>query len=114
MLTLKKVLLQPSSLLGSVCPSFRALSGRFKFTIRRHTFNEDSPCSLVSGNFMRGASNIKCGNLERVADLDCHDSEHEKDLGWGLGFRVWNLGSGVWGLGFGVWSLELRGWGWGE
>ena len=27
--------------LGRVDPSFRALSGRLKFTVRRHTFNKD-------------------------------------------------------------------------
>jgi hypothetical protein len=31
-----------SSLLGPVGPSFRALSGRLKFTVRRHRFNEGS------------------------------------------------------------------------
>ena len=31
-----------SSLLGPVDPSFRALSGRLKFTVRRHKFNQDS------------------------------------------------------------------------
>jgi len=31
-----------SSLLGPVDPSFRALSGRLKFTVRRHKFNKDS------------------------------------------------------------------------
>ena len=31
-----------SSLLGPVDPSFRALSGRLKFTVRRHELNEDS------------------------------------------------------------------------
>ena len=30
------------SLLGPVDPSFRALSGRLKFTVRRHKFNTDS------------------------------------------------------------------------
>ena len=30
-----------SSLLGPVDPSFRALSGRLKFTVRRHKFNKD-------------------------------------------------------------------------
>ena len=34
-----------SSLLGPVDLSFRALSGRLKFTVRRHKFNEDSPSS---------------------------------------------------------------------
>ena len=28
-----------SSLLGPIDPSFRALSGRLKFTVRRHQFN---------------------------------------------------------------------------
>ena len=31
-----------SSLLGPVVPSFRALSGRLKFTVRRHKFNKYS------------------------------------------------------------------------
>ena len=31
-----------SSLLGPVDPSFQALSGRLKFTVRRHKFNKDS------------------------------------------------------------------------
>ena len=29
-------------LCGPVVPSFRALSGRFKFMVQRHKFNEDS------------------------------------------------------------------------
>jgi len=32
-------------LLGPVAPSFRAISGRLKFTARRHQFNKDSPSS---------------------------------------------------------------------
>ena len=35
-----------SSLLGSVAPSCRALSGRLKFTVRRHKFNEGCVCLL--------------------------------------------------------------------
>ena len=35
-----------SCLLGPAGPSFRALSGRLKFTVRRHKFNKDS---LFSG-----------------------------------------------------------------
>ena len=31
--------------LGAVDPSFRALSGRLKFTVRRHKLNEDSVSS---------------------------------------------------------------------
>ena len=38
-----------SSLLGPVVPSFRALSGRLKFTVRRHKFNKDSPFFLSLG-----------------------------------------------------------------
>ena len=38
---------QSSSLLGPVDPSFRALSGRLKFTVRRHKFNKDSLSSKV-------------------------------------------------------------------
>jgi len=34
-----------SSHLGPVDPSFPALSGRLKFTVRRHKFNKDSPSS---------------------------------------------------------------------
>ena len=33
------------SLFCFVVPSFRALSGRLKFTVRRHTFNDDPPPS---------------------------------------------------------------------
>ena len=32
-----------SSLLGPVDPSFRALSGRIKLTVRRHEFDKESP-----------------------------------------------------------------------
>ena len=42
--------LQPlSSPLGPVDPSFRALSGLFSFTIRRHKFNKDSLISSPRG-----------------------------------------------------------------
>ena len=36
--------------LHEVDPSFRALSGRLKFTVRRHKFNKDS----LSGRLLRG------------------------------------------------------------
>jgi len=51
----------PASLLGPVDPSFRVLSGRLKFTVRRHKFNNDSlfsaTCSLPepSGHARLGA-----------------------------------------------------------
>ena len=35
------------SLVGPVDPSFRALSGRLKFTVRRHKFNKDSFSSYL-------------------------------------------------------------------
>ena len=38
-----------SSLLGPVDPSFRARSGRLKFTVRRHKFNDDSFFSVRRG-----------------------------------------------------------------
>ena len=47
--------------LGSVDPSFRALSGRLKFTVRRHKFNADA----LSWCQVRGA---RVGRLECVPD----------------------------------------------
>ena len=41
-----------SSLLGPVDPSFRALSGRLKLTVRRHTFNTDSPLNDPTTEFV--------------------------------------------------------------
>ena len=37
-----------TSLLGPVEPSFGALSGRLKFTVRRHKFNKDSVRTAAS------------------------------------------------------------------
>ena len=37
--------------LGPVVPSFRTLSGRFTFTVRRHEFNKDSPLFGEPGLF---------------------------------------------------------------
>ena len=49
----RAALMVPLSPLGPVVdfvdPSFRALSGRLKFTVRRHKFNKDS-ISLPPGN----------------------------------------------------------------
>ena len=39
-----------TSLLGPVDPSFRARSGRLKFTVRRHTIDEDPLSSLDQEN----------------------------------------------------------------
>jgi len=46
-----------------VCdPSFRALSGRLKFTVRRHKFNKDS-CSCVE-------CCLKCVHSGKETELD--------------------------------------------
>ena len=50
-------------LLGPVDPSFRALSGRLKFTVRRHKFNKDS-LSLGWVTDRRGSK------IERVLDAE--------------------------------------------
>ena len=42
-----------SSLLGPAVPSFRALSGHLKFTVRRHTFNKDAFLSKGVGDMLR-------------------------------------------------------------
>ena len=39
----------PPALLSPLDPSFRALSGRLKLTVRRHKFNKDSVSSGVRG-----------------------------------------------------------------
>ena len=43
-----------SSLLGPVDPSFRALSGRLKFTVQRHKFNIDSLSCGADGRVFAG------------------------------------------------------------
>jgi len=45
------------SLSGPVDPSFRALSGRLQFTVRRHSFNED-PLSLGSVALSAGSESV--------------------------------------------------------
>ena len=55
-----------ASLLGPVDPSFRALSGRLKFTARRHEFKTDSlPCGRQP--WQRSRSGPWCGCLRKVA-----------------------------------------------
>jgi len=58
-----------SSLLGPVVPSFRALSGRLKFTVRRHKFNKDSrvwrfqgPLPSEQGNNLKGSKDLRLKN----------------------------------------------------
>ena len=47
---------------GPVDPSFRALSGRLKFTVRRHKFNKDSPPLEAGGWHVPGeALNVSIG-----------------------------------------------------
>ena len=53
-----------SSLLGPVDPSFGALSGRIKFTVRRHTFIQDVIC-LTCG-IVSICTRIGCSNLVPV------------------------------------------------
>ena len=58
--------------LGPVDPSFRALSGRLKFTVRRHKFNEDSLLSgypragtaCGGGDWAQGSQEIAAGEEE--------------------------------------------------
>jgi len=45
-----------SSLLGPVAPSFRALSGRLKFTVRRHKFNTDLIAGSIHDEYDFGVS----------------------------------------------------------
>ena len=50
------------SLLGLVDPSFRALSGRLKFTVRRHQSNKDC---LLSSPFLSVNTHLWLGNPNR-------------------------------------------------
>ena len=43
-----------SRLSGPVVPSFRALSGRLKFTVRRHTFNKEGLLPASEGQLTFG------------------------------------------------------------
>ena len=71
-----------AGLLGSVDPSFRALSGRLELTVRLHTFNKDylsAVCVYVP------MENTRIGFRVWV---------------WGWGFRVQN--GGLWVSDFGL------------
>ena len=60
-----------SSLLGPVDPSFRALSGRLKFTVWRHKFNKDALSSYeisVSACLRPAASFLRARERARVQD----------------------------------------------
>ena len=54
---------------GPVHPSFRALSGRLKFTVQRHKFNKDSlPC-------MSAAASPQAAVERREINLTCFDMQ---------------------------------------
>ena len=60
-------------LLGPVDPSFRALSGRLEFTVRRHKFNKDSLVSggafltaVVHGRFERDSTPYESNKIKTV------------------------------------------------
>ena len=56
-----------SSLLGPAVPSVRALSGRLKFTVRRHKFNKDSlPFEQKMGFDTEGISDLVTSGEEAV------------------------------------------------
>ena len=58
-----------SSLLGPVDPSFRALSGRPKVTVRRHKFNKDSLSKPLRGLELKG--------VYRMYSSLAHGHDHE-------------------------------------
>ena len=78
-----------SSLPGPVVPSFRALSGRLKFTARRHKFNQDSLSPLRAGGtlssqfknnyFTEMCSGSEAGSYSRLINCVYHST---------LGLRV--------------------------
>ena len=80
----------PSSLLSAVDPSFRALSGRLKFTVRRHEFNTESLPFLTFDKCYR-AGQMACwqlwcgpGFVSRISGLGFRGSS--------FGFEVASLG----------------------
>ena len=75
-----------SSLSGPVDPSFRALSGRLKFTIRRHKFNKDSLCCV----------RMVCPCARNMPQVS------------GVGSRILSVGFRVWALGFRVPGTVFR------
>ena len=50
---------ESTRLLGPVDPSFRALSERLKFTVRRHRFNKDSLHIIAARGCRHGCANLK-------------------------------------------------------
>ena len=86
-----------SSLLGPVDPSFRALSGRPKFTFRRHKFNEES---LSCGTNWQGRANgAGARNWEHgVVEFVGEGGERGRpDVGSGMGLAelMWDTLAGT-------------------
>jgi len=83
-----------SSLLGPVDPSFRALSGRLKFTVRRHKFNDNSPFS----------ARPSCESFPRKGEVSAYAEriQTQQDLQNGLGANAGVHEQGIWLLGLGV------------
>ena len=55
-----------------VDPSFRALSGRLKFTVRRHKFNKDSLFLMTSGLARKGSASCRIQSLSSELWLPSH------------------------------------------
>ena len=78
---------------GPVDPSFRALSGRLKFTVRRHKFNEDS---LLPGpaqaQARRGCTHGGCAGSNKKNEL-CGSSrfEQQRKREVKLGGTLWRV-----------------------
>ena len=91
---------QLSSLLGPVDPSFRALSGRLKFTVRRHKFNKDflSLGSEAEGTVSwiqvtRGSypSDLVRGLAQPIPFTSKSAAHRNKSREWNISTPKWNL-----------------------
>ena len=71
-------------LLGPVDPSFRAPSGRLKFTVRRHKFNKDSPS--LEGEGCTGPPKVNWGG---VKDFYLNTNASFKDFNLNTNARIW-------------------------
>ena len=70
---------------GPVDPSFRALSGRLKFTVRRHKFNKDSlstPNAAAAGDAARAARrrDVRAAPEPRTPNLTPHRLNAERSV----------------------------------
>ena len=55
--------------LGPVDPSFRALSGRLKFTVRHHKFNKDSLSDYLFLSVFWADNRLLCADVSTVSPL---------------------------------------------